>query len=93
MVSLLIGVSVTVLVPVFFTHNRPCALKLAVLASIKVTATSVDINGMTSVSVKAAKVDVTTPVATFSGIVRCEMLQANASVASPVYSPGVCNLL
>lgn len=62
-------------------------------ASIKVTATSVDIDGMTSVSVKAAKVDVTTPVATFSGIVRCEVLQANAAVASPVYSPGVCNLL
>ena len=62
-------------------------------ASIKVTATSVDISGMTSVSVKAAKVDVTAPIATFSGIVQCEVLQANASVASPVYSPGVCNML
>ncbi|QEU96635.1 phage baseplate assembly protein V [Streptomyces kanamyceticus] len=62
-------------------------------ASVRVTATSVDISGMTSVSVKAAKVDVTTPVATFSGVVRCEVLQANAAVASPVYSPGVCNLL
>jgi uncharacterized protein involved in type VI secretion and phage assembly len=62
-------------------------------ASIKVTATSVDISGMTSVTVKAAKVDVTAPVATFSGIIQCEMLQANAAVSSPVYSPGVCNML
>jgi uncharacterized protein involved in type VI secretion and phage assembly len=62
-------------------------------ASVMVTATSVDVEGMASVSVKAAKVDITTPVATFSGIVRCEVLQANAAVASPVYSPGVCNLL
>jgi uncharacterized protein involved in type VI secretion and phage assembly len=62
-------------------------------ASIRVTATSVDISAMASVSVTAAKVDVTAPIATFSGIVQCEVLQANASVASPVYSPGVCNLL
>jgi uncharacterized protein involved in type VI secretion and phage assembly len=75
------------------TGTGTVTVQVAGGATIKVTATSVDINGMTSVSVKAAKVDVTTPVATFSGIVRCEVLQANASVASPVYSPGVCNLL
>ncbi|MQY12620.1 hypothetical protein SRB5_27560 [Streptomyces sp. RB5] len=68
-------------------------VRIAGGASVRVTATSVDVRATASVSVTAAKVDVDTPVATFSGIVRCEVLQANASVASPVYSPGVCNLL
>ena len=62
-------------------------------ATVRVTATSVEIDATATVSVRAAQVNVNTPVATFSGIVQCEVLQANASVASPVYSPGVCNLL
>jgi len=62
-------------------------------ASIKVTATSVEIQATATVSVKAAKFDVTAPISTFSGIVQCEVLNATSAVASPVYSPGVCNLL
>ena len=62
-------------------------------ASIKVTATSVEITATASVSIKAAKVDVTAPMTTFSGIVQCETLNALTAVSSPVYSPGVCNML
>ena len=68
-------------------------VQIASGASIKVTGNSVEISAMQSVSVKSAKLDVTAPTATFSGIIQCEMLQANASVSSPVYSPGVCNML
>ncbi|WP_327397370.1 phage baseplate assembly protein V [Streptomyces phaeochromogenes] len=62
-------------------------------ATVRVTANSVDISALASVSVKAASVNVDAAVATFSGIVQCQVLQASAAVASPVYSPGVCNLL
>jgi uncharacterized protein involved in type VI secretion and phage assembly len=75
------------------TGTGTITVQIASGASIKVTANSVEITAMQSVSVKAAKLDVTAPIATFSGIIQCEVLQASASVASPVYSPGVCNML
>ena len=75
------------------TGQGTITVQIARGASIKVTGNSVEISAMQSVSVKSAKLDVTAPTATFSGVIQCEMLQANASVSSPVYSPGVCNML
>lgn len=75
------------------TGQGTITVQIASGASIKVTGNSVEISAMQSVSVKSAKLDVTAPTATFSGVIQCEMLQANASVSSPVYSPGVCNML
>jgi uncharacterized protein involved in type VI secretion and phage assembly len=45
----------------------------------------------TQVEVAATQVQVNTPVATFSGLVTCQMLQATTVIAS-VYSPGAGNI-
>jgi uncharacterized protein involved in type VI secretion and phage assembly len=60
---------------------------------VKLTATSVEVTAGTSVKVTAATVDVKAPIATFSGIIQCKSVFADAFVVSPAYSPGVGNLL
>jgi uncharacterized protein involved in type VI secretion and phage assembly len=46
-----------------------------------------------SVDVTASTVNVTSPMSTFSGIVKCSTVIADAFVVSPAYTPGVGNLL
>lgn len=46
-----------------------------------------------SVQVEATTVQVTAPMSTFSGIVKCQTLMTDAFVVSPAYTPGVGNLL
>jgi uncharacterized protein involved in type VI secretion and phage assembly len=46
-----------------------------------------------SVDVTASMVNVTSPMSTFSGIVKCSTVIADAFVVSPAYTPGVGNLL
>ena len=61
---------------------------------VKMTATdSITIETMMPPSyVKASQVNVTAPMSTFSGIVTCKTLIADAFVVSPAYTPGVGNL-
>jgi uncharacterized protein involved in type VI secretion and phage assembly len=54
---------------------------------------AIEIQATLSVDVKASMVNVTAPIATFSGIVQCKTLMADAFVISPAYTPGVGNLL
>jgi uncharacterized protein involved in type VI secretion and phage assembly len=61
---------------------------------VKMTATgSITIETMMTVDVKALQVNVTAPMSSFSGIVTCKTLIADAFVVSPAYTPGVGNLL
>ena len=46
-----------------------------------------------SVDVQATTVNVTSPMSTFSGIVKAQTVIADAFVVSPAYTPGVGNLL
>ena len=46
-----------------------------------------------SVDVQACMVNVTAPMSTFSGVVKCQTVIADAFVVSPAYTPGVGNLL
>jgi hypothetical protein len=54
---------------------------------------SITIETMMTVDVKALQVNVTAPMSSFSGIVTCKTLIADAFVVSPAYTPGVGNLL
>jgi uncharacterized protein involved in type VI secretion and phage assembly len=61
---------------------------------IRMTAAgTIEIEATLSVNVKAATVNVTAPISTFSGIVQCKTLITDAFVISPAYTPGVGNLL
>lgn len=60
---------------------------------IEMKTTGISILSTGSVDVTARSVNVTAATSTFSGVVKCKSLQADASVESPVYSPGVGNLL
>lgn len=63
-------------------------------AVVRMTAAGgIEIQANTTVDVKAVAVNVTAPVSSFSGIVTCKTLQAEAFVISPAYTPGVGNLL
>jgi len=61
---------------------------------VKITAGgAMTIESMLTIDVTALSVNVTTPMATFSGIVSCKTLMTDAFVVSPAYTPGVGNLL
>ena len=64
-------------------HAQGCVIRL--------TATSVEITANLAVAVTAPKVDVTSPISKFSGVVQCATLKTNF-VNSPAYSSGVGNL-
>lgn len=61
--------------------------------SIRLTPLSIEIDANVSLDVTAPMVNVDAAVSTFSGIVECNTLMADAFVLSPGYSPGVGNLL
>lgn len=67
-------------------HSNGCVVRLTGAGSIEIQAN-------TSVEVTAPMVDVTAPISTFSGVVQCQTLIAEAFVISPAYTPGVGNLL
>lgn len=67
------------------THPKKCTITLTASGSV-------DIKGATAVNIKAPQLNVNAPTSTFSGIVNCQTLVANAGVTSPMYSPGVGNL-
>lgn len=67
-------------------HSNGCRVTLTAAGGIEIKAN-------TNVSVTAPTVDVTSPVSTFSGIVRCTTVQADAFVISPAYTPGVGGIL
>ncbi|HEX8093011.1 phage baseplate assembly protein V [Jatrophihabitans sp.] len=61
---------------------------------IRLTAAgSIEIQANVSVEVKAPMVNVTAPISTFTGVVKCQSVVAEAFVVSPAYTPGVGNLL
>lgn len=59
--------------------------------SIRLTATSVEVDANVDLTVTAPMVEVNSPVSTFKGIVRCTSLIADSTVISPAYTPGVGN--
>ena len=59
---------------------------------VRLTTTSVEVTANVDVSVTAAMVDVTAPMSTFSGIVKCQTVIADSFVISPAYTPGVGNI-
>lgn len=59
---------------------------------VRLTAQSVEVQANLSVSVTAPMVDVTAPMSTFSGVVKCQTLVADSFVISPAYTPGVGNI-
>lgn len=65
--------------------NRSCVIRL--------TATSVTIDASSAVDITAPMVNVTAATSTFSGMVQCKTLIADAVIMSPVYSPGAGNFL
>lgn len=66
-------------------HPNKCTITLSASGSV-------DINGATSVNVKAPQLNVTAATSTFSGIVNCTTLNASIGITSPLYSTGVGNL-
>jgi uncharacterized protein involved in type VI secretion and phage assembly len=61
--------------------------------TIRLTATSIDIDANLEVNVTAPMVNVDAAMSTFNGDIQCRNLMAEAFVLSPGYSPGVGNLL
>jgi len=67
-------------------HSNGSLIRMTVAGVIEIQSTL-------SVDVTAAQVNVTAAMSTFSGIVQCSTLIADAFVVSPAYTPGVGNLL
>jgi len=67
-------------------HSNGCTIRFT-------PAGGIEINANTNVSITAMTVDVKAPVSTFSGIVKCATVQADAFVISPAYTPGVGGIL
>jgi uncharacterized protein involved in type VI secretion and phage assembly len=65
--------------------NKTTVIRLNSSGGVEITATQVDITAP-QVNVKAAT-------STFSGVVKCLALKADAAVSSPVYTTGAGNLL
>ncbi len=59
---------------------------------VTLTATSVEVTANVQVSVSAVMVDVSAPISTFSGVVKCQTVVAESFVISPAYTPGVGNI-
>lgn len=66
-------------------HSNGCVIRLTGSGSIEIQAN-------TSVEVTAPMVEVTAPMSTFSGVVQCQTVVADAFVISPAYTPGVGNI-
>jgi uncharacterized protein involved in type VI secretion and phage assembly len=60
--------------------------------TVRLTATSVEVQANVSVDVTAPLVQVDAPLATFSGIVKAGTLIAEQAVVSPSYTPGAGNI-
>lgn len=59
--------------------------------TVKLTATSVEITGNVAMNVTAPTVKVDAAMSTFTGVVKCATLMADAMVMSPAYTPGAGN--
>jgi hypothetical protein len=59
--------------------------------TVKLTATNVEINANITLKVTAPLVQVDAAASTFSGLVKCTTLIADAVVVSPAYTPGAGN--
>lgn len=59
--------------------------------TVRLTATSVEITGNVSMTVTAPTVKVDAAISTFTGVVKCATLIADAMVMSPAYTPGAGN--
>jgi uncharacterized protein involved in type VI secretion and phage assembly len=68
-------------------------VKHALGCSVRLTATSIEIQANASVEVTAPMVKVDAPISTFSGIVKVGTLIAEQAVMSPAYTPGAGNIL
>lgn len=66
-------------------HAGGTVIRLTAAGGVEITANS-------TVDVRALAVNVTAPMSTFSGVVQCKSLIADALVMSPAYTPGVGNL-
>ncbi len=66
-------------------HANGCTLKMTQAGAVQITALS-------SVDVKAPMVNVDAAVSSFSGLVKCQTLIADAMVMSPAYTPGAGNV-
>lgn len=71
---------------------REVTVRHASGSTVKLTMSGVEIKTKGSLDITASKVNVTTPMATFSGTVTCATLSANAMVMSPAYTPGAGNI-
>jgi uncharacterized protein involved in type VI secretion and phage assembly len=67
-------------------------VKHALGCTIRLTATSVEVQANVSMDVTAPMVKVDAPIATFSGIVKVGTLIAEQMVMSPAYTPGAGNI-
>jgi homoserine dehydrogenase len=67
-------------------------VKHALGCTIRLTATSVEVQANVSLDVTAPMVKVDAPISTFSGIVKVGTLIAEQMVMSPAYTPGAGNI-
>jgi uncharacterized protein involved in type VI secretion and phage assembly len=60
--------------------------------TVRLTAASIEVTANATVDVTAPLVNVDAAVSTFSGLVKCQTLIADAMVMSPAYTPGAGNV-
>jgi uncharacterized protein involved in type VI secretion and phage assembly len=74
------------------TVRSPGNLTIQAAGTADVTCTSATLTA-SSATINAAMLSVNAAMTTFSGVVQCTTLIASAAISSPVYSPGIGNLV
>ena len=67
-------------------------IRHAMGGTVRLTAMSIEITANATVDVTAPMVNVDAAISTFSGVVKCQTLIADAMVMSPAYTPGAGNV-
>lgn len=68
-------------------------LSVTAPTTLEITCLSATVNATATCSVTSTMVSVNAPIASFSGVLQCQTLIASTGVVSPLYSPGVGNIL
>jgi uncharacterized protein involved in type VI secretion and phage assembly len=71
--------------------GQEVTIKHALGCTVRLTTTGVEVKGNVTVDVDTILMSVDAPLATFSGIVKCQTLVAESVVMSPSYTPGAGN--
>lgn len=73
--------------------NTTGPLNVTTASAANITCTSANLTASAAATVTAPVLSVNSAMATFTGVVQCTSLIASTSVVSPMYTPGVGNLL